>query len=110
MAQLANAEIEYRVDPLYDAPREADAAALLFHLNGQSSATCDYCHKTIEAPGGHLLSPWVFRRHAAIADHMKEVLGGGSRGDRRFRRDWSPWLVCDDCNSFFIRMDVVPAA
>jgi hypothetical protein len=110
MAQLDNAGIEYRVDPLFDAPREAADAALFFHLNGQPGAVCDYCHANIEAPGGHLLSPWVFRRNTAIADHMKQVMGGGTRGDRRFRRDWSAWLVCDDCNGFFTRLGVVPTA
>lgn len=110
MAQLDSAGIEFRVDPLFDAPREPADAALLFHLNGQQRAVCDYCHADIEAPGGHLLSPWVFRRNTAIADHIKQALGGGTRGDRRFRRDWSAWLVCEDCNGFFTRLGVVPAA
>lgn len=98
MAYLETRGISYKIDPLFEPLGETEGAALLFHLNGKSQAVCDRCHATIDAPGGHLVSPWLFRRNNAIAEHIKEVLGGGQLGDRRFRRDWSPWLVCDACH------------
>ena len=101
MAQLTNLEIDFRIDPLFEPSSEVAGAALFFHLSGKSHAACDYCHADIDAPDGHLLSPWVFRRNAAIADHIKDMLGGGTAGDRRFRRDWSPWLLCDTCFARF---------
>jgi hypothetical protein len=96
-AGLATLGISVRIDPLFQAPTEPESTELFFHLSRAESAVCDLCHKHVPRDGGALVSPCVFRRSEALAERIKTLLGKGVAGERRFFRDWSPWVLCDEC-------------
>lgn len=86
-----------KFDPLFEFPVEKNGISFFYYLTNKKEVVCDICESKIKYPEGHLLSPWFFRysnRNAMIAI---TVYGDGEDGKYRFYKDWSYWLVCDNC-------------
>jgi hypothetical protein len=113
--ELLSAEMRLRhtgfqigLDPALAFPREDPTAQMesYYILRESDTAVCDCCRKTIRKPEGRFLSPWLFRHNTAIGNLAITALtpedGNEDAGRRRFWRDWSPWVCCDECFSAMI--------
>jgi len=83
------------------------SAKHFFNLKGIKESICDLCLQKINYPNGFLASPWVFRKNESIIQKTVDRLGGGKEGEIRFRTDWSPWLVCEECRVEIIDPELI---
>ena len=110
--RLANAGIELRIDPQFAYPREdpRDQMETYYVMSGTRKILCDLCKEELKKPEGRFLQPWMFRHSVEMADLAIEGLTppGASEevGQRKFWKDWSPWVCCDSC---FTRLSALPA-
>jgi hypothetical protein len=94
---LRSAEVPILFDPLFKFPVEKNAMSSYYHLTKREEAVCDLCKMPVRKPEGFLLAPWWFRYSARNASVAITAYNGGEEGKYRFLRDWSHWVVCDNC-------------
>lgn len=58
--------------------------------------------KKITCPEGYLLTPWFFRYSYINAKIAIEAYGGGEKGRIEFLKDWSFWVICNECHKNLI--------
>jgi hypothetical protein len=98
-ARFLDDGLKFRFDRRYAFPDEAGpptSGAFYFDLTGESSARCDWCRTPVEPPA-HVLSPWTLRKYRALGEQVIARHGGGQEGHLEMWRDWSIWVLCDNC-------------
>jgi hypothetical protein len=97
-SQLGAAGYKFRFEPDFHLPRHRIIPAVsLYDIMGTNDRICDTCRTKIQKPQGHIVSPWAFRSDSTLAKLAIEGFGGGKEGMRKFVRDWSVWVICDNC-------------
>ena len=98
---LGTLGVELSFDPAFLYPEEQNEVESFFTLTGWEDASCDFCRAKVPRNGGYYLSPWIFRYNATNGEFGILAYGGGESGRLRFLRDWSHWLLCDQCTDRF---------
>jgi hypothetical protein len=89
-------------DPLFCFPKETNEIAAFFEIRRKEEAACDFCRQPVKKNEGYLVSPWVLRYSQKIKDFIVDAFGGGASGELKYLRDWSPWVLCNNCRGRFI--------
>jgi hypothetical protein len=101
--RLEALDIKVVIDPMFLFPPDSlQDAGYYWRLTSLPEARCDLCSAIIPSGSGFVLSPWVWRRSAELAEILIRYYGGGEKGRYRFWQDWSIWLVCEDCETRYI--------
>jgi hypothetical protein len=93
----AQRDLDLAIDPLFQYPEEVDDINGYYTLADKTEAVCDMCNASLKKPHGHYVSPWLFRYSLKNAQLAINVYGGGPGGELVYRKDWSPWILCDVC-------------
>jgi hypothetical protein len=98
MLEVRGVTLHYR--PPFDLPPESPDPQLFWYFWEEETATCDWCRNSVPRGEGAELSPWLFRMMPPLGQLAIAHLSPNNDtniGYERFLRDWSPWLVCNDC-------------
>lgn len=104
--------IEIYIDPAARVPDEPYDIAQWYYLTGQDRFRCQVTHRVVHAPSGRLIAPWEIRRRPDFLWALCTFFDDGARQRMVgvLRRDWSPWLVCDEVAALFDATPIDPDA
>lgn len=100
--------IEPRFDPLFAAPIVDSSCDAFWYWTRRESAICDGCDCQVLRGSGHYIPAALFRKNDRIATWVVEKLGGGDLGLLWVRKDWSGWVVCDNCYAQIQELTTAP--
>jgi hypothetical protein len=90
-------KLSLRSDLLYRREDTYEIAQNMIRFREESHLVCDICRHTLQKEAMRVFSPWFFRYEPHLLTLSASYYGGGEDGLLLAWRDWSYWVVCQNC-------------